>query len=106
MGIMKDTDEFIKAYRHFRESVDFSKSGFLPEVDKLVFHLLAGPPCVPAAEDPSGEGPMIAIDQKVAILKTVFVEVNRDQPKDFLDEGMRRYDEAGKMVKLLIKDSD
>ena len=102
---MKDTKEFIKAYHDFRESVDFTKSGFLPDVDDLVCHMLMGIPRVPADKDPDETAPVVAIDQRAAILKAVFVEVNRNQPKDFLDKGMVRYDQAGKLAKILLQES-
>ncbi len=76
---MEDTKEFIKAYHDFRESVDFSQSGILPELDDLTAYMLMGVPPVPADNDPSEEAPIEAIDQRVSILKAVFVELNRDQ---------------------------
>jgi len=103
---MKNTEEFIKAYNDFKDLIDFNKSGFLPEVDNLVWYMLIGIPHVPADEDPSENSQMVAIDQRVAILKAVFVEVNRDQPKDFLDEGMTRYDQACNMAKTMLKESN
>jgi len=42
--------------------------------------------------------------QKIAILKALFEESNRDQPDDFLDLGLRGYDQAAKMAKLLLQD--
>ena len=98
-------DRFIQAYHDFRDSVDFSKRGFMPEVEDIACYLLLGIPPVPADEDPSEEGPIVAIDQRVAILKAVFAELNREQAKDFLDEGMVRYDEAGKRAKRMIRES-
>jgi len=99
-------DEFIDAYYSFKDSVDFTRDGFLPEVDNLVWYMLMGVPGVPADDDPSEDAPLVAIDQRVAILKTVFVEVNRDRPEDFLDKGLSIYDQAGKMAKGLLKESD
>ena len=103
---MKDNDEFIKAYHDFKESVDFSKSGFMPELDDLVWCMLMGIPRVPADKDTSDDAPIIAIEQRVAILKAVFVEVNREQPEDFINQGLIRYDQASNRAKTLIKASD
>ena len=99
-------DEFIDAYYSFKDSVDFTGDGFLPEVDNLVWYMLMGVPSVPADDDTSEDGPLVAIDQRVAILKTVFVEVNRDRPEDFLDKGLSIYDRAGNIAKGLLKESD
>jgi len=41
----------------------------------------------------------------VSILKAVFVEANKDQDEEFIDEGLRRYDQAGKMAKALLKEN-
>jgi hypothetical protein len=41
----------------------------------------------------------------VSILKAVFVEANRNQNEEFIDEGLRRYDQAGKMAKALLKET-
>jgi hypothetical protein len=41
----------------------------------------------------------------VNILKAVFVEANKDQSDEFVDEGLRRYDQAGKMAKALLKEN-
>jgi len=101
---MKDTKEFINAYHDFRESVDFSKDGILPELENLIWYLLMGIPRVPADEDSSGDAPMVAIDQRVTILKAVFVEVNKNQPDDFINQGLGRYDEACRMAKTLLQE--
>jgi hypothetical protein len=101
---MQDTENFIKAYHEFRESVDFEKSGILPELDDLVWCMLMGIPPVPADKDSSYEAQVTAIDQRINILKAVFIEVNKDQPEAFLDQGLTRYDQAGKMAKLLLKE--
>jgi hypothetical protein len=98
-------DQFIKAYHNFRDSVDFSKRGFMPEIEDIACYLLLGVPPVPADDDSCEEAPIIAVDQRVAILKAVFVELNRDQAKTFLDEGMMRYDKAGKRAKKMIRES-
>ena len=102
---MNYTDEFIKAYYDFKNGVDFNKGGFLPEVDNLVMCMLMGEPSVPADDDPSEDGPVVAINQRMAILKAVFVEVNKEESEDFLDKGLVRYDEAGKLAKSIIKES-
>ena len=102
--MMKYSEDFIKAYRTFRESVDFSTGGILPELDNLIWCMLAGVPEVPADEDTSPDAPVIAIDQRVAILKAVFVEVNGDQPDEFIDRGLVRYDRACEMAKKFLKE--
>lgn len=101
---MKDTDHFINAYHDFKRHVDLTKGGILPEVDDLICYMLLGIPYVPADDDPSTDGPMIGVDQRVSILKALFVEANRAQPEDFLDEGLRRYDRAGELAKTLLKE--
>lgn len=103
---MKDAECFIRAFHEFRNSLDFTKSGILPELDDLISCMLIGIPYVPADEDTSADAPMIAIDQRVAILKAAFVEVNWDQTDDFLDQGLLKYGEAGKMAKKLLKETD
>lgn len=102
---MHDTDKFIKAYHDFKESVDFEKSGFLPDLDNLVWMLLMGIPSVPADEDVSDGAPMVGVDQRINILKAVFVEVNRDQKDEFIDRGLLTYDQAGKMAKIMLKNT-
>ena len=102
---MRGNQGFIKAYHEFRNSVDFSKSGVLPELDSLVWCMIMGIPKVPADEDTSPNAPITAIDQRVAILKAVFVEVNRGHTEEFLDEGLAKYDEAGKRAKGLLKET-
>jgi hypothetical protein len=101
---MKYGEDFIRAYRAFKESVDFSTGGILPELDSLIWCMLAGVPEVPADEDTSPDAPLIAIYQRVAILKAVFVEVNGDQPEEFIDRGLLRYDQASEMAKKLLKE--
>jgi hypothetical protein len=101
---MKNTENFIKAYHEFRESVDFEKSGILPELDDLVWCMLVGIPPVPADKDSSEEAQVFAIEQRVSILKAVFVEVNREQPEEFIDQGLTRYDQASRLAKLLLKE--
>ena len=100
--IMNGTEGFLRAYHDFRDSVDFTRGGILPDLDNLVWCMLMGIPRVPADEDVSSGALMRAIDQRVAILKVVFVEVNRTQPDDFLDQGLAKYDKAGKIAKKLL----
>lgn len=94
---------FIKAYHDFKESVDFTKGGFLPDLDNLVWMLLMAIPNVPADDDTSEQASLEAVDQRISILKAVFVEVNKDQGDDFLDQGLTRYDQAGEMAKIMLK---
>jgi hypothetical protein len=98
-------DSFIKAYHEFRNSVDLAKSGVLPDIENLVWYILMGVPPVPADQESAEEAPAQAIDQRVSILKAVFVEANRSLDDDFIDEGLRRYDQAGKMAKALLKEN-
>ena len=99
---MTKTARFIKAYHDFRESVDLSKGGMLPDLDNLVSYVLMGVPHVPADDDSSDNAPMEAIDQRITILKALFVEANGDEGDDFLDQGLRRYDQAAKMAKAML----
>lgn len=101
---MRDFDGFIKAYHEFKKQVDLTKGGILPDVDDVIGYMLIGIPYVPADDNPTGDGPMIAVDQRVSILKALFVETNRDQSEDFLDEGLRRYDRASEMAKTFLKE--
>lgn len=98
-------DPFVKAYLEFRDSVDLTKSGVLPDTENLVWYLVMGIPRVPADEDPSQKTPCLAIDQRVMILKALFVEANRHKDEGFLDEGLRRYDQACCMAKSLLEDT-
>jgi hypothetical protein len=102
---VKNRDPFIKAYHDFKKSVDLSKAGHLPDLDNLIWYMLMGVPRVPADEDPSEDAALSAIDQRVAILKATFVEANREQPDTFIDQGLRRYDEAGQMAKRMLKEA-
>lgn len=102
---MDDRDRFISAYREFRESVDLEKQAGLPDLNHLVWCLLAGMPNVPADEEDNADAPLKAIDQRVAILKAVFVEVNGHEDDSFLDEALSLYDEAAKLAKLLIEEA-
>ena len=103
---MKDEEGFLKAYNDFRKSVDFAKVGFLPDLDNLVWYMLMGVPQVPADDDPDENAQVIAVDQRLNILKAVFVEVNRDQPDQFLDEGLCIYDQAGKTAKTMLQEEN
>lgn len=100
--VVSKADRFIKAYRDFRESVDLSKGGILPDLDNLAWYVLMGVPHVPADDDSSDTAPMEAIDQRIIILKALFVEANSDESDDFLDQGLRRYDLAAKMAKAML----
>jgi hypothetical protein len=100
---MSEADRFIKAYRDFRESVDLSKGGILPDLDNLAWYVLMGIPHVPADDDSSESAPLEAIDQRIMILKALFVEANSHQSDDFLDQGLRRYDLAARMAKAMLE---
>jgi hypothetical protein len=100
-----DRNSFLKAYHDFRNSVDLTKSGLLPDLDNLIWYILMGVPPVPADHEADEEAPSQAIDQRVSILKAVFVEANRDQSDEFIDEGLRRYDHAGRMAKALLNEN-
>ena len=102
---MKHKDSFIKAYHEFRNTVDLTKSGVLPDIENLVWYILMGVPPVPADQESGKDAPAAAVDQRVSILKAVFVEANKDQRDEFVDEGLRRYDKAGEMAKALLKES-
>lgn len=103
---MKQTDAFIRAYHDFKKTVDLTKSGILPELDDLVWCMLMGVPKVPADEESSEDAQIAAIEQRVAILKAVFVEANRDRLEDFIDRGLLIYDQAGKVARILLKEAD
>jgi hypothetical protein len=103
---MKETDAFISAYHDFKKTVDLKKSGILPELDDLVWCMLMGVPKVPADEESSEDAQITAIEQRVAILKAVFVEANRNQSGDFIDRGLLIYDQAGKVARILLKEAD
>ncbi|MBN2125510.1 MAG: hypothetical protein JW821_14525 [Deltaproteobacteria bacterium] len=102
---MTDTEGFIKAYHEFRKSVDMTRGGILPDLDNLVWYMLMGVPRVPADEESTEGASMEAIEQRVIILKAVFVEANRDQTDHFLDQGLNLYDQAGKIAKILMHDN-
>jgi len=101
---MKPRDAFIQAYYDFRKTLDLNRGGFLPDLDKVVWYMLMGIPPVPADEDSSQEAAFVAIDQRIAILKAVFVESNRDESDEFLDQGLRTYDQASEMAKILLQE--
>jgi len=101
---LKNGDDFIKAYREFKDQVDLNTGGTLPELDDLVCYMLMGVPRVPADRDSGEEAPMVAVEQRINILKAVFVEINRERAEDFIDEGLRRYDQAARMVKLFLEE--
>ena len=66
--------------------------------------MLMGVPRVPADDDPKSFSSWEAIDQRVNILKATFVEVNRNESDDFLNQGLTIYDQAAKKAKILIKE--
>ena len=103
---MKETDSFIKAYHEFRDAIDLSKAGILPDLDNLVWYLMMGVPRVPADEDPSETAPIEAIDQRVTILKAVFAEANRKGPREFIDKGLSIYDQAANRVRQLLREQE
>lgn len=100
---MKETDRFIQAYHEFRDAIDLTKAGMLPDLDNLVWYLVMGVPRVPADEDPSETAAMEAIDQRVMILKAVFAEANRKQPGEFIGRGLSIYDRAAKRARRLLE---
>lgn len=102
---MRDTRPFLDAYRTFRKSVDFDRTGILPEEEYLVWCILMGIPGVPADEEGEPDADLQAVDQRVAILKAVFVEVNRGQPDAFLDEGLTTYDRAAETARRLLREN-
>jgi hypothetical protein len=103
---MRKSDPFINAYYEFRESVDFTRSGILPDKDNMISYLLMGVPRVPADDDPEIESSVDAIDQRVLILKAVFTELNHDADEEFLDEGLNIYDMAAQSAKIMLKDAE
>jgi hypothetical protein len=103
---MEGSKSFIRAYHEFRESVELGESGILPDLDDVVWCMLMGVPKVPADDDASIDAQLNAIDQRVIILKAVFVEVNRSHHDEFIDQGLKRYREAGELAKKLLLDAD
>lgn len=103
---MKALDPFINAYYEFRESVDFSMNGILPDKEKMIRCLLMGVPRVPADDSKDTESSSDAIDQRILILKAIFTELNYDADEEFLDQGLKIYDNAAKTAKTLLKDTE
>jgi len=103
---MRDTESFIKAYHELKKTIDFERDGILPNLENLVWCMLIGVPYVPADEYNSGKESTIAIDQRTAILKAVFVEVNKNQPEVFLDKGLLIYDQANNMAKKILNEQE
>ena len=103
---MKTSDPFIKAYYDFKDSVDFTRKGILPDMDNMVSFLLMGLPRVPADERTDAIASIEAIDQRVMILKAVFLELNHDASEAFMDRGLKIYDKAGEKAMLLLKETE
>jgi len=103
---MKTSDPFIKAYYDFKDSVDFTRKGILPDMDNMVSFLLMGLPRVPADERTDAIASIEAIDQRVMILKAVFLELNHDASEAFMDRGLKIYDKAGEKARLLLKETE
>ncbi|RJR35365.1 MAG: hypothetical protein C4576_25025 [Desulfobacteraceae bacterium] len=99
-------DRFLRAYHEFREQVDVTRGGVLPEVDDVVCYMLIGFPRVPADDEIGEHAKMDAIDQRVSIFKALFVEINKDSPEQFVDEGLKRYDQAAVTAKSLLEEKD
>ena len=74
---MKDSDPFIKAYHDFKESVDFTRDGILPDLDNMIGYLLMGVPYVPADDDPDNDASLDAVDQRIAIFKGSFCRIKQ-----------------------------
>jgi len=101
---MKDHKIFIRAYQEFKKTIDLKRGGVLPELNRLVWCVLMGIPPVPADEYHVPDAQEIAIDQRIAILKALFVEINKDQPDEFIDKGLSIYDAASRLAKGLLKE--
>jgi hypothetical protein len=101
---MKETDSFIKAYHEFRDTVDLDSAGIVPDLDNVVWYMMMGVPHVPADDETSDNATEQAVEQRVTILKAVFAEVNRKQPGEFVEQGLKIYDEAGKRVRKMLED--
>jgi hypothetical protein len=99
-------DPFVKAYHEFKESIDFSQKGILPDPENMLGYLLMGIPHVPADKESGIDASLIAVDQRIAILKAVFTELNHNATEDFLDRGLSIYDRAGEKARLLLKNMD
>ena len=103
---MKSRDPFIHAYYEFKDSVDFSRNGILPDKDNMISYLLMGIPRVPADDNQDPQSSIDAIDQRVLILKAVFTELNHDADDEFLDKGLKIYDKAAERAKFLLKETE
>jgi len=103
---MKTSDPFIDAYYDFKDSIDFSKKGILPDTDNMVSFLLMGLPRVPADDRTDPAASIEAIDQRVTILKAVFLDLNHDASEAFVDKGLKIYDKAGEKAKMLLKETE
>ena len=103
---MKISDPFLVAYYEFRESVDFSRTGILPDKDNMISYLLMGVPRVPADDGKDPGSFLDAIDQRVLILKAVFTELNYNADEEFLDRGLKIYDRAAGTAKTLLADTE
>ena len=103
---MKTVDPFINAYYEFRESVDFSRHGILPDKDNMISYLLMGVPRVPADDNKDPKSSVDAIEQRVLILKAIFIELNHDAAEEFLDKGLKIYDKAAEVAALLLDDTE
>jgi hypothetical protein len=57
------------------------------------------------SKDAAQNAPLLAIEQRVMILKAFFVEANRLESERFLDQGLVRYDQAGKRAKSLLEET-
>jgi hypothetical protein len=102
---MGDTTEFLMAYKRFKDQVEMKETKDLPDLERLIYTLLVGIPDVPADHERGEDAPLDAIDQRVAILKAVFVEANRFKEDEFLDTGLLIYDKAGELAKQMIMES-
>lgn len=102
---MSSYQEFIEAYQRFRRQVDLKETDQLPDLERLTYTLIVGIPDVPADHEMDEDSILDAIDQRVAILKAIFVEANRTKTDEFLDRGLLIYDRACEMAKQIITES-
>ncbi len=102
---MGNYEDFIEAYQRFRRQVDLRETDQLPDLDRLIYTLIIGIPDVPADHEKGEDSILDAIDQRVAILKAVFVEANKAKEDEFLDQGLLIYDKACQMAKEIISES-
>ncbi len=101
---MRDYKSFINAYHRIKRSfLSKEKAGKLPELSEIVWSIIVGIPPVPADEYSLPEAQDIAIDQRIAIYKAIFVELNKDQPEEFIDQGLSIYDAAAKLARQLYR---